>query len=254
MENPIFNKELIQKISYDENSGFLLINKELGKSSFFSVKQIRQITGIKKVGFSGTLDPMASGLLIIAISSATKFLDAFHFLDKIYKAKIELGKTSDTYDKEGVIKKTEVKKIPALDEIQKIINKNFTGTILQTPPIFSAKKINGKNAYELARKGEKIKIKSEKITINNIKIIKYKFPFLELQINCSKGTYIRSIANDLGKKLKTGGMLVELQRKKIGNFDVKNAIKQCDLSGELIEKNKLKIQDIISSIGGSASG
>ncbi len=252
MENPIFNEELIQKISCDENSGFLLINKELGKSSFFVIKQLRQITGIKKIGFSGTLDPIASGLLIIAMSSATKFLDAFHFLDKIYRAKIEFGKISDTYDKEGIIKSIMVKKNPTLIEIKKIINKYFIGNILQTPPIFSAKKINGKSAYELARKGESIKIKPVKIKINNIKVKKYKFPFLCLEINCSKGTYIRSIANDLGKKLKTGGMLVELQRTKIGNFDVKSAIKQCDLSNELIEKNELKIQDIIKKINGKS--
>lgn len=248
MQNPLQNEKLIKKITDDLNSHFFLINKEVDKSSFFVIKQIRAITGIKKVGFAGTLDPMASGLLIIAISSATKFLDTFHFLDKVYIAKIEFGKISDTYDKEGIIKKTEVKNIPTLVEIKKIIEKKFIGEILQTPPIFSAKKINGKNAYELARKNENVKLKPEKIKINHIKIIKYKFPYLELEINCSKGTYIRSIANDLGEKLKVGGMLVELQRTKIGNFDIKNAIKQKDLSKQILEKNKLTISDIIKNI------
>jgi tRNA pseudouridine55 synthase len=116
--------------------------------------------------------------------------------------------------------------------------------------MFSAKKINGKNAYELARKGEKLKIKPVKIKVNNIKIKKYDFPFLELEINCSKGTYIRSIANDLGKKLKTGGVLVELQRTKIGQFDIKDAVKQSDLSKETLEKNKLNIKYVIKKIKG----
>jgi tRNA pseudouridine55 synthase len=248
MENPILNQKLIEKISTDPNASFFLIDKELGKSSFFVIKQIRSILNIKKVGFSGTLDPMASGLLIVATSSATKFLDAFHFLDKVYYAKIELGKVSDTYDKEGLIKDVEIKKIPKSEDINKIIEKNFTGEILQIPPIFSAKKINGKKSYELARKGTEVKIKAEKITINDIKIIKYKFPYLELEINCSKGTYIRSIANDLGEKLGTGGMLIELQRTKIGNFNVKKAIKQANISRKILDSKILKIEDIIKKI------
>ncbi|HOG38399.1 MAG TPA: tRNA pseudouridine(55) synthase TruB [bacterium] len=250
MKNPLLNIKLINKISNDKNAKFILVHKELGKSSFFVIKQIKSITSIKKVGFSGTLDPMASGLLIIATSSATKFLDAFHFLDKIYTAKIEFGKISNTYDTEGNIKITKVYKKPTINEIKNIIDKKFIGEILQTPPMFSAKKINGKNAYELARKGEKLKIKPVKIKVNNIKIKKYDFPFLELEINCSKGTYIRSIANDLGKKLKTGGVLVELQRTKIGQFDIKDAVKQSDLSKETLEKNKLNIKYVIKKIKG----
>lgn len=252
MQNPIHNEKLIEKISEDKNSGFLLINKEPGKSSFFIIKQLRHITGIKKIGFAGTLDPIASGLLIVAISNATKFLDAFHFLNKIYIAKIELGKISDTYDIEGDIKNVKINKKPDIAEIKNMLDRNFTGEILQTPPIFSAKKINGKNAYELARKGKQVKVKPVKIKINSIKIKKYKFPFLDLEINCSRGTYIRSIANDLGKKLKTGGILAKLQRTKIGNFDIKNAIRQNDLSKKLIEKNKLKILVIIKKINGKS--
>ncbi|HNV97016.1 MAG TPA: tRNA pseudouridine(55) synthase TruB [bacterium] len=248
MQNPIHNEKLIKKIAENRNSFFLLVDKEPRKSSFFVIKQLRKITNIKKIGFSGTLDPIASGLLIFAISNATKFLDAFHFLDKIYIAKIELGKTSDTYDSEGNIKNIKVDKKPTLIEIKNIVDKNFTGEILQIPPIFSAKKINGKNAYELARKGEDVKIKPIKIKINNLKIKKYKYPFLELEINCSKGTYIRSIANDLGKKLKTGGILVELRRTQVGNFNLKNAIKQQKLNKQIIEKNKLTISDVLKNI------
>ena len=250
MQNPIQKEKLIEKISEDKNSGFLLIDKEEGRSSFFIIKQLRHITGIKKIGFAGTLDPIASGLLIVAISSATKFLDAFHFLDKVYLAKIELGKISDTYDGEGDIKIKKVNNIPKLEDIKKIIDKNLTGEILQTPPIFSAKKINGKKAYELARKDKQVEIKPAKIKINNIKIKKYKYPFLELEINCSRGTYIRSIANDLGKKLKTGGILSKLKRTQIGNFNVKNAIKQENINKQIVEKNKLKIQYIIKKING----
>lgn len=248
MENPITNKKLVEKISSDKDANFYLINKESGVPSFSIIYQIRKITGIKKVGFSGTLDPLASGLMIIAISSATKFLDAFHFLDKVYIAYIELGKNSDTYDKLGKIKINNVVKKPKLSEVKKIIKEKFTGNISQIPPIFSAKKINGERLYKIARKNEEIKINPIKIEIKKIKILKYKYPILKLEINCSRGTYIRSIANDIGNELKTGAIITKLTRTKIGNFNIKKSIKQKKLNKKILYKNKIKIEDIIKKI------
>jgi tRNA pseudouridine55 synthase len=237
----LFKSTKLKKIARDKNAGFYLINKSLGKSSFFSIVQLRKILGLKKVGFAGTLDPRADGLLILASGKATKFLDAFHYLNKVYQAEIELGKTSTTYDLEGEITIKKVTHKPTKKEIKELIQKKFSGTILQTPPIFSAKQVNGKRLYELARKGEKVKIPKQKIDINNIEILNYKYPFLTLRIDCSKGTYIRSIAHDLGKKLKTGGMLTKLTRTDIGPFKLKNALSQKSLNLEKLTAKRLNI-------------
>ncbi len=244
----LFKARKIKKILSDENANFYLINKEKGCTSFKNISILRKILNLKKVGFAGTLDPMASGLLILASGKATKFLDAFHSLDKVYEAQIEFGKISNTFDAEGVIKIKKISKEPSEKKILKLLEKKFKGTILQTTPIISAKKINGRKAYELARKNLKIKLKPVKITINEIKILKYKYPFLTLKINCSKGTYIRSIANDLGKKLKTGGMLVKLKRISIGPFNLKSSLKQNDINFKNLEKYKLSILDIVQKI------
>jgi tRNA pseudouridine55 synthase len=248
MENPILNKKLIEKVSSDINANFYLINKDSSAPSFSIIYKIRKITGLKKVGFSGTLDPLASGLMIIATSSATKLLDAFHFLNKTYFANIELGKISSTYDREGSVTTKKVIKKPTKNIVDKIIKENFTGAILQTPPIFSAKKINGERLYKLARKDISIEITPAKINIEKIKILKYKYPNLALEITCSKGTYIRSIANDLGEKLDTGAMLTKLQRTKIGNFNIKNAIKQSKISKNILDKKKIKIPEILKTL------
>jgi tRNA pseudouridine55 synthase len=241
----LFKAQKIKKILGDENTGFYLINKEKGCASFKNISILRKVLNMKKIGFAGTLDPMASGLLILASGKATKFLDAFHSLDKTYEARIELGKTSDTFDAEGVIKTKEMSKKPSKEEIKNILQKKFTGTILQTPPIFSAKKINGQKAYNLARQNKEVKLKAVRITINEIKILKYQYPFLDLKINCSKGTYIRSIAHDLGSKLKTGGMLAKLIRTNIGPFNLKSSLQQKNINFKNLTKNKLSILDII---------
>lgn len=244
----LFKSQKIRKILSDENANFFLVDKQKDKASFSIVSQIRKTLNIKKVGFSGTLDPMATGLMIIATGNATKFLDAFHILNKVYRAKIEFGKISDSFDAKGTITIKDTKIIPSIKEIEKILNEKFSGEILQAPPIFSAKKINGKKMYEFARAGKSLDIKKEKITINNIKILSYKYPFLELEIDCSKGTYIRSIANDLGEILKTGAILVELQRTKIGPFDIKDSTKQEALDKDNIYKTKINILEILDKI------
>ena len=248
----LFKTRKIKNIFQDKDAGFYLMNKEKGYPSFKTVSILRKILNMKKIGFSGTLDPMACGLLILASGKATKFLDTFHLLNKIYKAKIELGKISNTFDAEGKIIKSKNQKIKkSRKEIEDILKNKFTGEIMQTPPIFSAKKIKGRKAYELVRKNHEVRLKPVKININEIKILAYKYPSLTLKINCSKGTYIRSIANDLGKELKTGGILVELKRTKIGPFDLKNAVEQNEINSENLEKNKLSILNVIQKINGA---
>jgi len=213
-------------------SGFLLVDKPEGMTSHDVVDYLRRITKIKKIGHAGTLDPIATGLLILGIGrEATKKLSEFQKLDKEYIAKIKLGVKSDTFDKEGKIEKVQFEKIPKREEIEEVL-KSFCGEILQTPPPYSAKKIKGKKAYELARKGIEVKLSPVNVKIHQIEILNYSFPYLEIKVSCSSGTYIRSLANDIGEKLKVGGLIEELRRTKIGNFKVENAQKLSQINSE----------------------
>jgi len=213
-------------------SGFLLVDKPKGMTSHDVVDYLRKVTKVKKIGHAGTLDPIATGLLILGIGrEATKKLGEFQKLDKEYIAKIKLGVKSDTFDKEGKIEEIKVEKIPKREEIEKVL-KSFVGEIWQTPPPYSAKKIKGQKAYELARKGIKVKLSPVKVKIYQIEILNYSFPYLEIKVSCSSGTYIRSLANDIGEKLKTGGIVEELKRTKIGRFTLEKAISLKNIDSE----------------------
>lgn len=211
-------------------SGFILINKPSGMTSHDVVDKLRKITGIKKIGHAGTLDPFATGLLILGISrKATKKLSQFLKLDKEYIATLRLGAESDTFDKEGKIIEEKVEKIPSINEVKKALN-SFIGEIEQIPPIFSAKKIKGKKACDLARRGKKVELKPQKVKIYEISLIKYEFPFLKIKVKCSSGTYIRTLASDIGKKLGCGAYLENLKRTKIGPFSLKEAVSLSELN------------------------
>jgi len=203
---------------------FILINKPPGITSHDVVDYLRRITKIKKIGHAGTLDPFAEGLLILGIGrQSTKKLSIFQQKDKEYVTTLRLGAESDTFDKEGKITEKEIKKIPELKEIKEVLNK-FLGEIEQIPPIFSAKKIKGKKLYELARKEIKIEPKPQKIKIYEISILDYNFPYLKIKVKCSTGTYIRSLADQIGKKLGCGAYLEKLVRTKIGEFSFDKTI------------------------------
>jgi tRNA pseudouridine55 synthase len=210
--------------------GFILINKPAGITSHDVVDKLREITKIKKIGHAGTLDPFATGLLILGIGREfTKKLSVFQKKDKEYIATLRLGAESDTFDIEGKIVEKKVEKIPERKEIEEVL-KSFLGEIEQIPPAFSAKKIKGKKLYELARKGIKIKPKPQKVKIYEISILEYKFPYLKIKVKCSSGTYIRSLANDIGKKLGCGAYVEELMRTKIGEFSIENAVELSKLT------------------------
>ncbi len=207
--------------------GIYAFYKPKGISSYDVIRIIKKnfILQDKKIGHAGTLDPLASGVLIILIGKEfTKKFEDFKNLEKEYIAEIYLGKTSNTYDEAGEKNKIKINKKPTIDEIKNIL-KEFKGEILQTPPIFSAKKIRGKPAYLYARKNMEIEIKPQKVEIKNIKILKYSWPILKIKTVVSSGTYIRSIAHNIGQKLKTGAYLKNLIRTRIGSFSIKNCIK-----------------------------
>ena len=208
--------------------GFLNVYKPKGKTSHDVVAILRRVTKIKQIGHTGTLDPFAEGVLPICIGKATRLIEYLND-GKAYIGTVQLGESTTTYDLEG--ETVDVSdKTPDIEEIENELN-NFRGDIEQLPPIYSAIKVNGKKLYEYARKGEEVEIKPRSVNINELKILNYdqENRILELYIKCSKGTYIRSIAHDLGKNLGCFGHLIKLVRVKAGDFEVENSIKLEDL-------------------------
>ncbi len=207
----------------------ILINKPYKWSSFDVVKKIRsrfsKYFNLKrfKVGHAGTLDPLATGLLLICTGKQTKNISSFQDMRKTYEGVFKFGETTPSFDLETKVnEKFGYKHI----EIDLLIesSKNFIGTISKKPPIFSALKKDGKRLYEYARKNEIIELKDRHIKVYDFQIKKYDKPYVEFLIECSKGTYIRSIANDFGKSLKSGAFLYSLKRTKIGEYSLKNAL------------------------------
>ena len=205
-----------------------LIDKPLDWTSFDVVNKIRwnirKAYNLKKIngGHAGTLDPKATGLLLVCTGKWTKRIDEFQAQEKTYTGTIKLGVTTPTYDLESEENET----FPTnhiTEEIIREATKQFVGEIEQFPPMHSAVKVDGKRLYELAREGQEIERKARKITIHDFKITKIDLPFVDFEVNCSKGTYIRSLAFDFGKAVNSGGYLTALRRTKIGEFDVINA-------------------------------
>ena len=220
------------------NGQVILVDKEIGWTSFDVVNKLRvslrNYLGIKKikVGHTGTLDPLASGLIMVCTGKATKQIESFLGLDKEYVAELTLGATTPSFDLESEINQTFTYNHVTRDLLDEKLKK-FNGEIEQTPPIFSAKQINGKRAYEFARQGETVELKKNRVTIYETEILNFELPLINMKILCSKGTYIRSIANDLGEALGTGAYLSGLRRTKIGDFNVKDAEKITDFLKKL---------------------
>ena len=227
---------------YEQNSyhigmiGFYNINKPVGPTSHSVVYKIkRQLPGRKtKVGHAGTLDPFASGVLIVCVGGATRIAQYVQSQPKRYTADITLGKISTTADPEGEITDVEFDKIPSLEDVQNAIPQ-FVGKIMQVPPIHSAIQIDGVRAYQLARAGEDIELPAREIEIYEINVLDYQFPKLTIDVKCGSGTYIRSLARDIGQVLGTGGYCSGLVRTEIGKFKLENAIdlKLTDPQGQL---------------------
>ena len=203
----------------------LLIDKPSGITSFGVIAKLRRILGEKKIGHAGTLDPLATGLLLIGVGKQTKQLTSLVGLDKSYTADILLGTATDTFDMEGAVTQETPDAIPpTIEDIQRALAP-LTGTYIQRAPLFSAKKIGGKKLYDLARSGKATEdMRPQKqITVEKIDIISYAYPHLIVDISCSSGTYIRTIADDLGRALGMGGCLYALRRTRIGSYFVTNA-------------------------------
>jgi tRNA pseudouridine55 synthase len=214
----------------------ILIDKPLEWTSFDVVRKIRYLTKTKKVGHAGTLDPLATGLLIVCTGKFTKNINEYMAQEKEYTGSITLGATTPTYDLES--EPENFKPVIVTEKEIKEATKFFTGNIAQKPPIHSAIKKEGQRAYELARRGIDIKMEPRPVTILEFEITKIELPKIEFKVICSTGTYIRSLANDFGEKLGCGGYLSSLCRTRIGNFSLKDALSIEELQ-EKINSDKI---------------
>lgn len=225
--------------------GILNVYKPKGKTSHDVVAVLRRVTKVKQIGHTGTLDPFAEGVLPVCIGKATRLIEYLSD-DKAYVGIVQLGKSTTTYDIEGDVVNSSDKSV-SLEEIEAVLQ-NFRGDIEQLPPVYSAIKVNGKKLYEYARKGEEVEIQPRKVNIKEIRIVNFDSEnrTLEIYIECSKGTYIRSIANDLGEALGTYGHLIKLVRVKAGDFKVEDSVKLEELQAlEDVEKRLLAPLDYL---------
>ena len=208
--------------------GFLLIDKPVGPSSHDVVNSVRKSLSERKIGHLGTLDPAASGLLVLAVGAkALKVVEFFGELSKEYLAEITFGKISSTYDREGVVEKVKPKagwKAPDEITVRNTITDHFMGKISQVPPAHSAVHVGGERAYRKARQGRGVNVPPRDVHITECKIERYKFPVLTLKVACGSGTYIRSLAHDLGEHLRCGGYLSGLKRTKVGEWSLDFAV------------------------------
>ncbi|MCP4631989.1 MAG: tRNA pseudouridine(55) synthase TruB [candidate division Zixibacteria bacterium] len=213
-------------------NGILLCDKPYGQTSHDVVDKLRKIFGQKKIGHTGTLDPRATGLMVICLGQATKIARFITDVDKTYEAEVTLGQRSSTYDAEGIDTETPFDKVPNLGETDIIsVLSSFKGAIKQNVPMFSAVKVNGKRLYKSARKGEAVETPLRNVFIHAINLINYNSPVIKFEVSCSKGTYIRTIANDVGENIGCGAYLSALKRIKVGNYSLEDtsSLKEVEL-------------------------
>ena len=204
-------------------NGIVNIYKEKGYTSHDVVAVLRKVVGQKKIGHTGTLDPDATGVLPVCLGRATKVCELLTDHDKTYEALLLLGKTTDTQDISGEVLEEKNPAHLTEEEVRSCIE-SFIGEYDQVPPMYSALKVNGKKLYELAREGKTVERKSRRVQIHGIRILEMNLPHVRMEVDCSKGTYIRTLCHDIGEKLQVGGCMEELERTKVGRFLKEDAV------------------------------
>ncbi|WP_372370435.1 tRNA pseudouridine(55) synthase TruB [Candidatus Uabimicrobium sp. HlEnr_7] len=220
-------------------SGLLLIDKPLGDTSRQALFSVQKIINSGRLGHTGTLDPLATGLLVLLCGQARKLQNILTLDNKEYDVTVSLGAVSETDDSEGPIHTNDDAVAPGLEEVKEMIGK-FTGEIDQVPPRYSAIKIKGKRAYKSAREGEIIAIPSRKVRIDKIDLIDYNYPSLTLKVKCGSGTYIRSLARDIGEGLGVGGYVRKLRRTQVGDFRIEDS----STINEISIQSMLRLEDV----------
>ncbi len=219
-------------------SGILNLNKPVGMTSRRVVDIVQRLVRPAKVGHAGTLDPLASGVLIVSVGAATRLIQYVQRMPKSYIGTFLLGRQSDTEDIEGQVVALSLAPVPSYEEIQRAAER-FTGTVLQRPPAFSALKVQGRRAYKLARKGEQIDLQPRPVTIHRIAVRCYEYPELVLEVDCGGGTYVRSLGRDLAESLGTAAVMSALMRTAIGNFRLDEAQDPRELTSEIVSGHLL---------------
>lgn len=220
----------------------ILVDKPLGWTSFDVVNKLRFMLkkqlNVKniKVGHAGTLDPLATGLVVVCTGKATKTIDSLLGQQKRYVAQLKFGETTPSFDAETEVDGVYDYQSITLESLTDVLKNHFTGEIQQIPPSYSAKSVDGKRAYKMARKGQEVIIPAQTVTIHSVAVTRFDLPIAEIDVTCSKGTYIRALANDIGKKLNSGAYLVGLHRTESGNFSSKNALTIEDFQEKLRQK------------------
>ena len=232
------------------STGIININKPIGITSMDVVREIKKSTGIKKIGHGGTLDPMASGVIPVAIGTSTRLLEYILNSDKSYLANIELGKRTDTYDSEGITVEESDPQGISLDEIVEVLRK-FNGEMTQIPPMHSALKVQGKRLYELARSGQTVERPPRNVTIHEVCLKEFNPPTIVVYIRCSKGFYVRTFAEDIGQLLGCGAFLSSLNRVSSGPFKIEDSV-TLERTVSIISEGK--IQEIILDPGTCING
>lgn len=226
-------------------NGFLLIDKEKGMTSFDVVRQVRGMSGEQKVGHAGTLDPLATGLLVIALGEGTKLLEFFIGCDKEYEVAGKFGWISDTYDAEGrIVRSGSENDSFSKEDVEAAVEADFLGEIEQVPPVYSALKVGGKKAYELARKGKKVELAPRRVRVDAFEVIDFDWPMVRFRVKCGSGTYIRSLIHDLGQKLGCGGYVEELRRIFVADFSLEDSVKLEDLYKNF-EQRLVSLEEVV---------
>ncbi len=204
-------------------SGVLVIDKPVGMTSHDVVQIVRRGTGIRRAGHTGTLDPRASGVLVVLIGPAVRLSEYVSASDKRYQATLRFGAATDTYDAEGSVTSYQEVSTTSEEKFESLLE-NYTGEIMQTPPPYSAVKVKGRRSYDKARKGEEVKLEPRKINVYSLEVLEWAPPETVLDVYCSSGTYVRSLAHDLGNDMGTGAYLIGLRRTKSGRFTLRDAV------------------------------
>ncbi|MFG0330207.1 MAG: tRNA pseudouridine(55) synthase TruB [Phycisphaerales bacterium] len=223
-------------------NGLLVVDKPKGPSSMDVVRVVRRRAGGAKTGHAGTLDPLATGVLLVLLGRATKQVERLMATEKRYEATVDLSAFSTTDDAEGERTPVVVESTPTRARIESELRERFTGAIEQRPPAFSAMKVGGRRAYKLARQGREVKLEARPVVIHEIRLLEYDWPLARLDIRCGKGTYIRSLARDLGAALGTGGYLADLRRTAVGPYTVDDAIALDEVPEPLTEAHLQSVE------------
>lgn len=229
------------------NDAVLVIDKPLYKTSFDVVAQVRRLTGQRRIGHAGTLDPLATGVLVVAVGPATRSIDRLMATDKRYRTEVDLSAFTTTDDREGERTEMATTTPPTEADVRAALGR-FRGVIRQKPPAFSAMKVGGQRAYRLARDGAPPDLPPREVTIHSIELLRYAWPIAELDIRCGKGTYVRSIARDLGVALGTGGHCASLRRIAVGPFDETMARELDALPDPLAQSDLVALGDALAML------